>query len=204
MVNNMPFYSAKHQGFSLLEMLIAIGIYSLISAIAYGGLAHIIKQQNHLQQKQSRNLELHTAVGLMNRELHQALPRASWHQSIGVEPAMVATNNPVSIVFWRQADVIDGSIVSLQKLGYQLNNGTLWRLHWPLKQHDLPPQRYALMEGVSALQWRFLDSNGTWYGQWPPSGASATIMPQAIDLHLQSEGNPLFTSIILGYGIQTQ
>jgi general secretion pathway protein J len=181
-------------------MLLAVGVFALVAAIAYGGLAHIVKQQSHLQQKSSRSFELQTAVALITRELQQALPRASWSKENGIEAAMIATNRPARITFWRQTDQLDSATISLLQISYELIGDTLWRVERPLWSADQTPQRFALLRQVTSLQWRFLDKERVWNGQWPPQNLALTSMPAAIELHISSTGNMLFSAVVMGYG----
>ena len=184
----------------MLEMLLAIGVFSIVAALAYGGLVHIVKHQTKLQKILARQLEVQTAIGLMTRELQQSLPRPSLLNLGSLEPAMVATNKPPKLVFTRQIEQMDNALISLHRVSYKLIDGQLWREQWPLIKATKGTQNYVLLDQVESLQWSFLDGQQIWHGQWPPSINGLTAMPAAVKIHLRPVGTLPLSVVIMGYG----
>ena len=63
-------------GFTLVEMLVAVAIFALASALAYGGLSALTRARSQLEQQNERLGRLQFAIGLIERDLRSAAPRA--------------------------------------------------------------------------------------------------------------------------------
>lgn len=60
-------------GFTLLELLVAMAIFSLVSAMAYGGLQAILKADHHTRQRTAMLAELQVTLALLERDLRQVV-----------------------------------------------------------------------------------------------------------------------------------
>ena len=57
----------RMQGFTLLELLIAVAIFALIGAMAYGGLQQVLVQQQRTGQQSQRLSDLQKSYLIMQR-----------------------------------------------------------------------------------------------------------------------------------------
>ncbi|MEO7386803.1 MAG: prepilin-type N-terminal cleavage/methylation domain-containing protein, partial [Gammaproteobacteria bacterium] len=62
-------------GFTLLELLVAMGIFAIIGAMALGGLNAIVDQSTLAQKQTTRLAELQRAIRLMTNDLGGLQPR---------------------------------------------------------------------------------------------------------------------------------
>jgi len=55
------------------------------------------------------------------------------------------------------------------------------------REHNSATFETVLLEGVSTLEMRYVDTNLQWQAQWPPVG-SKEVMPLAVEVSLDIEG----------------
>ena len=63
------------QGFTLLELVIAIGIFAIMSAMAYGGLNTALNTREHADSQAERLAQLQKAMLILGRDIEQAINR---------------------------------------------------------------------------------------------------------------------------------
>ena len=82
---------------------------------------------------------------------------------------------------------------TLQRVGYRLENGELWRDTWPALDRTIAvePVRRKLLTGVRSVTFRFLDPSRSWVDRWPetqtPDAASARLRPAAVEVVIELE-----------------
>lgn len=191
------------QGFTLLEMLVAVAIFAVVAALSYGGLIAVMRQYDATREAQSRLQEIRRAVTVLERDLFQIRDRGVREAFQGdLLPALRGgVNDALPIEFtrggWRNPANMPRS--TLQRVAWVLEDDTLYRLHWIVldQAQDSEPARLDVLEGVSQFTLRFLDAEGSWHAQWPPvetalpvSGdvrAGQVPLPAAVEFVLELE-----------------
>ena len=119
-------------GFTLLELLVALSIFALVSTMAYGGLQVVLENRSRVVAEGERLGELQLAIGVIERDLLQ-LARRNWRDQWG------ETHPPLSYDVLDRAPrlelVTSGGRPGVQRsrltrIGYQLEDGVLYRLIW--------------------------------------------------------------------------
>ena len=192
-----PSTRARSAGFTLLEVLVAVGIFALFSAMAYGGLIRILDTRDRLEAERDYWRGLSMSYLQIEDDLAHARSRSvRTPDGVGIRAAFVgqavdsrALGDP-SLEFTRGGLLVigDGARSDLQRVGYRLRDGTLERLVWPaLDQPPVSEPRMAsLIEHVEELRVRFYVSPGGWVDVWQP--AIPNSMPAAVELTLKIEG----------------
>jgi general secretion pathway protein J len=82
----------------------------------------------------------------------------------------------------------------LQRVGYQLEDKSLYRLSWPVLDRvpNTEPHRQKLIDGVESLNISFFDQDMQRHATWPlpPQGGSAqppAALPKGVEVQLEIE-----------------
>jgi general secretion pathway protein J len=153
---------ADEAGFTLLELLISLGLFALIAAAGLALVDGILKVQGRTEGRLDRLAELQRATFVVTNDLDQI---ARGKVSGGGD----------KLNFTRTAPGIGGAAVELQ---YQLANGNLVRGRGALLQ--------PVMTGITSMRWRFWD--GGWRNSWPIDPKQADRWPRAVALELRVVG----------------
>lgn len=166
----------------------AVAIFAVVAAIAYGSLATLIDSKQGMEKHASRLATIQLALQLMQRDLAQAIDRPVRDELGGEEAAMLVAGNGIQLAFTRvgeDLELLDRPRSRLERLEYQLRGTELWRVRW--RQLDRVQGTQAdemlLLEQVDGWQLRFLDHQGDWHESWPPSGGTDPL-PAAVELTL--------------------
>lgn len=191
------------KGFTLLEMLVALFIFGLVSAAGVGLMRFSMDNQEAVRARVERLAELESARALLKADLSQAVARRvrdaqgrpADHVFAGNDQGM---GGPLLALTRRGLDNPDGDPrPSLQYVEYRLAKGSFERhARTGLDGADMLPAR-VLLTGVRAVSLRFL-----WHGQWLealPRGAHVDL-PQAVRLELELESYGTVSQIFLVTG----
>ena len=191
-------------GFTLLEVLVAVGIFALFSAMAYGSLLRILDTRDRLESE--RDFWRTLSLSLIQVEDDLALARERTVRGPdGLTKLPAFRGQPVdsralgepSLEFTRGGQIVlgHGARSDMQRVGYQLRDGTLSRLVWPAL--DRPPvsepRAAPLLEHVEELRVRFYAQPGGWVNAWPATTQTGAplapdALPLAVELTLKIEG----------------
>ena len=192
--------SAKHdrvRGFTLLELLIALAIFGLLSVMSYSGLKTVMDQHSLTDAAADRLGEMQKLYLVMQRDLEQAVPRAIRSEYGDTEPALVGSE---VLQFtrggWRNPLARPRS--SLQRVGYAFEDEELVRYSWQVldRAQDSLPQKQPLTAAVSDMTLRYLSPAGKWSATWPDEEAAALqggvdsktdTLPKAIEITLEHD-----------------
>jgi general secretion pathway protein J len=179
-------------GFTLLELLVALAIFAVMAVTIYSSLGILMETSARLDEEGSRLKELQSAMRIMERDLNQVavrpvrsaydeeLPPLSWP---GLENRLEFTANG-------RANPRREPRCSLQRLAYQVEDGRLLRLSWPVLDQavDSSPFSRQLLSDVSHFELSFLTGDQEVVTEWPPTQPPAPPLPKAIRVVLEVEG----------------
>ena len=178
------------QGFTLLELLISLVIFSLIAAMAYGALNNILIARSQTEAKVQKLYQLQMALTLMERDVEQAVDRPARDGYGDEKPALVGNEyGDYLLEFTRTGwlNPLNSPRSHLLRIAYTLKEEKLIRTLWYVLDRAQDSEHYdtVILEGVKSLEIRYLDASGEWQRSWPPQNLSGTIQPPA-----QQQGQP--------------
>ncbi len=175
---------ARHaRGFTLLEVLIAVAIFTVVGAMAMGGYNELYGQSVIVDQNMTRVRAVQTAVMRISQDFAELEPRPV-RETVGDgnQGALMADGRSLDLVSltrsgWSNSAGLQRS--TLQRVTYRFEDGKLYRDQWAVLDRTLAaePLRTPLLERVKSVKLRFMDANRAWREAWPGSGNAG---PQAL------------------------
>ena len=185
------------RGFTLVEMLVSIAIFALISSMAYGGYNALLRQSGIAEERMERVRDVQSAMQRLVQDVAELEPRPV-REPLGdaVEAALQADRRTEYLVLLTRAGWSNPAGLerpTLQRVGYRLVDGTLFRDHWRVLDRTLAnePVTQELLDQVRTFELRYLDANRVWQEQWPPLGTAPALArrmrPVAIEIVVELE-----------------
>lgn len=194
---------ARHDGFTLLELLVALSIFALVSVIVFTGLQASFASRDRTDLHADRLIELQRAFNILRQDLEQAVPRAVRDQMGDFDPKNAFQQTLDGIAFTRagRSNPLGLERSSLERLGYGLREDTLVRSRWLALDQPSDPliEELPLLQGVLSLSFRFLETDKQWVDQWPPPNSVSpdAELPHAVDVILELEDLGVINRIIV-------
>lgn len=190
----------KTTGFTLLELLVAIAIFSVLSVTAYSGLKNFLTAQKTLQAVDAEFASLHRAIMLIEADLSNAITRGVRDEFGDDVAAMRLAADGVLEFTRKRPDIpLEFSLADMARVEYALDGGVVSRKVW--EQLDRVPdskfEQRDLMSGVQGISWEFYQ-NG-WQDYWPlrQDPLSRTRLPAAVRLTLALDNGRSLQRVIL-------
>jgi general secretion pathway protein J len=197
MTSSMPTAPVRSRGFTLLELMIAITIFSIIATFAYTGLDVVLDTKQQTEQHLDRLAKLQLGLHLIQQDIEQIVDRPVRNAYGDTEPAIVSDSlSELLLELTRSgyANPMKMPRSQLQRVGYQLEEKTLYRVTWPVldRAQDTEPRRQKLFDGVEELTFSFFDQDMKRKTSWPPtasgeSGEAPETLPKGIELVIETE-----------------
>lgn len=170
-------------GFTLVEMLVALFVFSLIAVAS----AALLRSSTDSEEASREALEEVSALRRMNiileRDAGQATDRIHRDRTGLRHNAFAGGSRDTlfSLVRRGWTNYDDARRSSLQKVEYRWDGDRLERIAYPFVDGAAPAGPTLVMEGVEAVSVRYLHE-GEWRDRWDPS--LPTLMPAAIEITL--------------------
>lgn len=173
--------TAVCDGFTLLELLVALAIFGLLAAMSYSGLQAVLEQQAHTEQAADRLGELQKLYLIMQRDIEQIVPRTVRDEFGDAQQPLVGGDAlQLTRGGWRNPAGRQRS--TLQRVGYAYDDEQLVRYSWSVldRAQDSEPLEQPLIDDVERMGLRYLDGNDEWREQWPDAVAAINADPAGI------------------------
>lgn len=187
----------RQRGFTLLEILIAVAIFTIVGAMAMGGYNELSGQSATVEANMERVRAVQSAVMRLSQDFGELEPRPI-REAVGdgTQGALKSDGTSLELVSftrsgWTNTAGLQRS--TLQRVTYRLENGKLYRDHWAVLDRTLSvePQTVQLLDKVTSVKLRFMDQSRIWREAWPGSGAagpqSQRSRPLAVEVTLELE-----------------
>ena len=175
---------STEQGFTLLELLVAMMIFSLMSVMAYSALANIFKSDEVIIAQETKLKTLQRSMMFIERDMRQLTLRPKSSGYGNSSPAVDSGLDSEGIIEFTRAGNSNPMGLprsSLQRVRYDIQDKKLIRMSWNLVDHiDAEPVSMILLDDVESLSFKFLSDNGM-----KENWNSATEIPKAVELTLE-------------------
>ena len=184
--------ASRRAGFTLIEVLLALAIFGVISVLAYRATAALTDGEARLSAEAQRWRNLEALFTRFEADIRQAVPRDS-RAGARSEPAWLALEadaaGNAALVFSRAcAEFADEPGIAGQRIGYRLRQHAVEIAYWPQLDNAAgsQPAVYTLVDGVTAFRIAYLSRAGRWQNTWPSQGEASLPRAVRVDLKLDS------------------
>lgn len=196
---------SRQSGFTLLEVLVTLAIFGLLSVLAYGSLNAVLKGQQATEEHASRLAQLQKSFLWLGRDIEQAV------------------NRPIRDEYGDRQDAITGEAIgryqleltragwrnpagrarsNLQRVAYGVRDEKLIRAYWNVldRAQDSEPLEMELLDGVIRMELRFLtiatNNQKEWTDSWPDNTLGVQDPPLAVEVTLETEAEGRITRLL--------
>lgn len=149
-------------GFTLLELMISLGLFALIAVAGLALVDSVIGVDGRTEARLDRVADLQRAMVVIASDLDQIAPGPMGGDAAGVR-------------FRRSAPGLGGVPIGV---GYRVTDGQLLRV--------VDGRAQRVLDQVTAARWRYFD--GGWLDSWPPAPDRSLDWPRAVVVELQVGG----------------
>ena len=195
---------SMQRGFTLVEIMVAVAIFAVMSVIAWGALSNALSDAEMLTDRMDRLQAIQRSIRLLTTDIALAAPRPVRNEigdtqlpallsSISGDFALEVTHggwgNPAGLPRGTQ-----------QRSAYRLEEDQLVRYHWNVLDRTFSnePVATVLLDGVQSLFFRFYADTGDPSEVWPPQGVGNPLRarPRAVEIVLSLEDAGEITRLI--------
>lgn len=202
--------SRHARGFTLLELIIVIGIFGVFSLMAYGGLTTVLSARAAIEKNLLRTEEFDRAYLRLRTDLQNAAPRPIRDGNGEIQPSFGYDGYTQRVEFTRAGwpNLLALPRPTLERVSYgleeseagdrsrgaRLQDKRLVRRSWLAldRASQSKPVEVVVLDRIQELDWRFLDASGQRSEAWPSSSGAPlqpgadVPMPTAIELKLRT------------------
>ena len=187
-------------GFTLLELLIALAIFGLLSVMSYSGLKSVLDQHAGTDEAADRLGELQKIYLVMQRDIEQIVPRPV-RSEYGDPLSALEGGEVLQFTRGGWSNPLQRPRSSLQRVGYAFQDNELVRYTWQVldRAQDTLPLQQPLTGSVSSMSMRYLSTEDAWHANWPPDDTDAQVitggqtaeqlsaLPKAVEMTLEHD-----------------
>lgn len=197
----------NQKAFTLLELLIAISIFSVLSVMAYGGLKTVLDNRAANEVIAERIATSQLAMLRLGNDLRQTVNRGVRDGFGDPIDAMLTKEVGNSELEWTRAGYSNPANLNrsnLQRVAYKLDENKLIRVTWPVldRAQGTENSEIIMLSEIESLEWRFNDQANNWEPIWPPavvtaSGNGMNSLPRAVELTITFSDLGVFRRLFL-------
>lgn len=181
-------------GFTLIEVLVALAVFGVMSMLAYSALGSTLANADYLSDRMERLQSVQRTVRYLSSDLIQSAPRPVRSQlGDSYEPAMrsvLAAEFVIELTHGGWGNPAGLPRGTVQRVAYRLEDGELLRYYWGVldRTYANEPIVTVMLDDVEDLRFRFYSASGEPSEIWPPQslqgGAGLRMLPRAVEIVL--------------------
>jgi len=180
--------SGIQAGFTLVEILVAITVFSVLSMLSYGGMNRVLGFRDDVQSRIERLENLQMAFAMISNDLEHAVNRPVRDRLGSSQPAF--ESRPDSEIRLALTTGVrshwqfkEGSS-SLRRIEYEVGDGKLVRRQWPVldRAHGSEPESTQLVAGMADIKFEFINLGSHDFWPLPDGHAEYRILPRAVEV----------------------
>lgn len=194
------------QGFTLIEVLVAMAVFGVMTLLAYMSLGQTLANADMLTEQMDRLQAVRRTMRYLSSDLASASPRPVRNQiGDGLLPAVsipLANEYVLAVTHGGWINPAGLPRSTQQRSVYLLQEDKLIRVYYPVLDATYANQAISteILDGVERLEFRLVQDNGETTNQWPPiseqGNARFFLRPRAVEIILTLIGEGEIRRII--------
>ena len=198
----------RARGFTLLELLVALAVFAVLAAMAYGGLTRVLTSDAVTREQLARLAQVQKAFSLLERELAQTAPRSIRDQFGDRQPALqvvAGIDGRLEFTYAGWFNPAGQRRSTLRRAAFRVVDGQLRHDVWQVldRAQDSEPRETVVLDGVEGWRVECLNDAGEWVDSWPPESQGESdmiLLPRAVRVTLEESGGALGREVPLVAG----
>ncbi len=199
-------------GFTLLELLVALSVFAVMSVMVFGGLREVVNVREATDKHTSRLTELQLAFMYFSRDVRQLANRAvrgEYGDTLNVLQSSDIGKYRIELTRGGYPNPAGLNRSSLQRVAYGIDDNQLYRYRWRVldRAEDSQPIKTLMLKDVKGFNLRFLGraaqsggaQNNKWVSAWPTltDDEDVDVFPKAIEVSFELEDWGRFTRLFI-------
>ncbi len=191
----------KTEGFTLIELMIAIMIFAIISVISYKTISALLTTKKIVTTAQEKWGGLANAIAKINTYSLRSIPLVTRDENGALIPSIsskstLTTNYDAQLEMTISGYIGDNiyGVTPPRRVGFRFLNNKLYLVDWPILNRVLTskPRVNLLLDNVQSFRVQFFYPDMQWHDNWPiPSAdpkdksADPSTLPKAIKITIK-------------------
>ncbi len=184
---------SKAKGFTLIELVVSVAIFAVISTAAYAFISMVLTAKERSDAVSVELAALQKTMLILQQDFEQIVDRGIRDQ-YGDRQQPIVSNDLSAIEFsrvgWTVPPFAKTKRSEVARVRYYQEEGQLWRAHWPYpdRAEGSEAVKTALLSEMDALEVRYLffndEKQAEWSREWPPLSVAlgSPRLPRAIEM----------------------
>ncbi len=169
----------KNIGFTLIEVIIAMSIFAIISIMAYSGLHSVMNSKERTESSLERLQALQLTMLTLTSDFQQLASRNGHDALRGRLLPLTTQNSDYISAFTRSGwrNPAKQARSTLQRVAYLMDDDKLVRRYWTHidRADDDQFVERVLINNIESLEIRYLDEKNKWQTDWPSASSLASV-----------------------------
>lgn len=185
----------NEKGFTLIEVMMALAIFSLMSIAAYKAIDGLMRVKERVGAENRQWQQVMLFLDRFELDVKQHANRPIRNANDMLEPAWSAqpiftSQYGAQLSLSRFGDAQQsGYLMDSRRIGYRLNRGAIELIQWPSLDvtHEQKPEVFEVLENVSDFKLKYLTKDSRWILSWPEvaeENNADALFPRAVSLEL--------------------
>ncbi len=192
-------------GFTLIEILVALVIFAVLSVLGYQGLTAVVNYSERTRTDYEEHNQLHRATVILMQDLLHLRARTVRDRLGGRLRAYDTSDQDYEITFTRGAlpSIVGSSLGGMQRVGYSVSEeNQLLRWVWPTLDAfgQNQPDARVLLDSVKRVEFFQLNARNEFEQNWPPLNETLAPdeLPRMIRMEIEMENGMRLTRLLPG------
>lgn len=194
------------KGFTLIEVIVALSIFAILSVVGYKGLNSLIQAKERVVAEDRKWQQLILFFDRVGLDVRQSVNRPIRARDGSLEPAFVGRASFVGeygaqLVFSRFGDQEQsGFLMDTRRIAYRLHDGAIELLIWPSLDAapQAKPEVFVVLPYVAQMSIDYFSQDGRLLNAWPEKlvvSNTQSFAPSALKISIKLNSGEVVTRI---------